>query len=86
MANSQTVHGVLGFLMSSISIRQNVVWAGELPRMRELDSNFESLQLQDSIRSMTGVFGRCDCFQVCLRIQRMRLQCRKRVLKNSIPL
>ena len=73
MANSHTVHGVLGFLMSLLDTGRKIVWAGKLRRMRELDSNFRSLQLWDSIHSMTGVIRRCGCFQVRLKIQRMRL-------------
>ena len=70
-ANSQTVRGVLGFLISLMSTRRKIVWAGELRWMRELDSNFKSLQHQDSIHSITGVFRRCGCFQVHLKIHRM---------------
>jgi len=55
MADSHTVHGRLGFLMSLIGTRQKIAWAGELRQMRELDSNFKSLQRWDSIHSITGV-------------------------------
>jgi hypothetical protein len=30
MANAHTDHGVLGYLISLIGTRQNIVWAGEL--------------------------------------------------------
>jgi len=73
MANSHTVHGVLGYLMSLISTRRKIVWAGKLRWMRKLDSNFKSLQRKVSIHSMTGVFRRCGCFQVRLKIQKMIL-------------
>jgi len=73
MANSHTVHWVLGFLMTPMRTRQNTVWAGELRWMWELHSNFKSLQCRDSIHSMTGVFRWCGCFQMCLKIQRMIL-------------
>jgi len=73
MADSHTVPGVLGFLMSVIDTKRKIAWAGELPPMRELDSNFKSLQLRDSIQSITGVMRQCGCFQVRLKIQRTRL-------------
>jgi len=72
MADSHTVRGVLRFLMSLISTRQKIGWAGELRQMQELDSNFKSLQRWDSIHSMTGVVRQCGCFQVGLKIQSTR--------------
>ena len=86
MANSPTVHGVLGILMSPIGIRRTTVWAGKLRWMRELDSNFKSQLHGDSIHSMTGVFRRCGCFQVLLKIQRMILWWRSTVLTHCTPL
>jgi len=68
MAGSHTIHGVLGCLMSRIGTRQEIAWAGESRWMRELDSNFKSLQRRDSIHSMTGVIRRWGCFQVRLKI------------------
>jgi len=73
MAVSHTVRVVLGFLMSLISTRRKVTWAEELRQMRELNPSFESLQRRDSIHPMTGVIRRYGCFQVRLKIQRMRL-------------
>jgi len=84
-ANSPTVHGVLGFLMSPISIILKTVWAGKFRWMRELDSNFMSQVHWDSIHSITGVFRWCGCFQVPLRIQRMIPRWKSMVLRHWIP-
>jgi len=73
-ANSHLVQGVLGFLMSVTGTRRKIVWAGKLRCMRELNSIFKSLQRRDTIPSMTGVFRRCGCVQVRLKIQRMGLR------------
>ena len=73
MADSHTVPGVLGFLLSLIDTRRKIAWGDELRPMRELDSNFKSLQLWDSIHSMTGVIRQCGYFQMHLKIQRTRL-------------
>jgi len=54
--------------------------------MRELVSNFQWLQHRVSIHSMTGVFRRCDCFQVHLKIQRMTLCWKSTVTRHSILL
>jgi len=85
MANSHTVYGVLGYLMSLIGTRWKIVWADELRWMWELDSNFKSLQSRVCIHSMTGVSRRCGCFQVCLDIQRMILWWKSTAPRHCIP-
>jgi len=85
MANSHTVHGVLGYLMSLIGTRRKIVWAGDLGWMRGSDSNFKSLQRQVSIDSMTGVDRWCSCFQMCLNIHRMILWWKSAAPRNFIP-
>lgn len=85
MANSHTVHGVLGYLISLMGTRRKTVKDGELRWVRESDSNVQSLQCWDSIDSMTDVFRRCGCFQLCLRIQRMRLRWKCTAPRHSMP-
>jgi len=82
IAGSHTVYGVLGFLMSLIGIRRKIAWAGDLCRMQELDSNLDSLPLDDSIHCMTGVIRRCGCFQVHLKMNRMGLWWKSMVLTH----
>jgi len=84
MANTHTVQGVLGYLMSVIGTRWKVVWAGKLQWMQELDSNFKSLQRRVSIHWMTGDFRRCGCFQVRLNIQRIILWWKSTALRHCI--
>jgi len=86
MANSHTVRGVLGFLMSIICTRRKIVWAGEFRQMRELDSNLKSLQRHDSIHYMTGDIRQCGCCQVRLKIQRTRQWWKCTGSMHSVPL
>jgi len=85
MANSHPVHGVLGYLMSTIGTRQRIVWAGELRGVGDIDPNFMSQQCGDSIQYMTGVFTRCGCFQGCLKIQKMRQWWKSMAPRHCIP-
>ena len=84
-ANSHTVHGVLGYLMSLTGTRQKVMWAGTLRWMGELASHFQSLQRRVSSQFMIGVCRRCGCFQVCLNIQRVILWWKSTVPRHCIP-
>jgi len=86
MANSPSVRGVLGFLMSPICIRLETVWAGTLRWIRKLDSKFMSPLHRNSIHSRTGVITRCGCFHVRVKIQTMILWWKSMVLRHCIPL
>jgi len=85
-ANSPTVLGALGWLMSPLGTRLNTVWAGKFQWKRKLDSNFKLQLCQDSTHSLTGVIRWCGCFQVCLKIQRMMLWWKGMVQMHCIPL
>jgi len=82
MANSHTVYGVVGFLISPIGIRLKTVWAGKLRYMQKLHSNFKSQLHRDSIHSMTGVCRPCHWFEVRLMVRRMRQWWKTMVLRH----
>jgi len=84
-ANSHTVYGDLGCLMSLIGTWWNTVWASKFCRKWDLDSYFKSQLYQNAIHSFTGVTRQCGCIQVHITIQRMILWWKSMVQRNWIP-
>jgi len=61
MANSPTMQGVFGFLMSSIGTRLKTVWAGKLSWNWKLDLKFKSQLHRNFFQSITDVIRPYGC-------------------------